>query len=84
MCCFSRRLLLIAYPTGLQMRDCADLSALREVFDLDLGAAEWALMLGCAETDRQKVRVVQARPLLGILCVLFRHLRYVLVTVDVT
>ncbi len=41
MYCFSRRVLLIAYPTGLQIWDCADLSALREVFDLDLGAAEW-------------------------------------------
>ncbi|KJA24731.1 hypothetical protein HYPSUDRAFT_200291 [Hypholoma sublateritium FD-334 SS-4] len=44
------RILLVAYPTGLQMWDCADLSALREVLDLDLGAAEWALMLGGAET----------------------------------
>lgn len=47
--CFSRRVLLIAYPTGLQIWDCSDLSALREVFDLDLSAAEWALMLGGAE-----------------------------------
>ena len=42
------------------MWDCADLSALCEVFDLDLGAAEWALMLGGAETGGQKVRVVHA------------------------
>ncbi len=42
------------------MWDCADLSALREVFDLDLGAAEWALMVGGAETGGQKVRVVHA------------------------
>ena len=68
----------------MQMWDCAYLSSPREVCDLDLGAAEWALMLGGAETDcavhaavlpwkegEEKDALKEARPLLGMLCVFF-------------
>ncbi|KAF8903655.1 hypothetical protein CPB84DRAFT_1773819 [Gymnopilus junonius] len=41
-----RRVLIIAYPTSLQIWDCADLKEVKEVLDVDFGAPEWGLLVG--------------------------------------
>ncbi|KAF8952387.1 hypothetical protein BDZ97DRAFT_1930866 [Flammula alnicola] len=55
-----RRVLVLAYAAGLQLWDCADLSAISEVFNLNFDSAEWALMVGDRRDGSEGVRVVHA------------------------
>ncbi|KAF8972029.1 hypothetical protein BDZ97DRAFT_2070664 [Flammula alnicola] len=59
-----RRVLMLAYAAGLQLWDCADLSAISEVFNLNFDSAEWALMVGDRRDGNEGVRVVHAAVLL--------------------
>lgn len=40
------RFLILAYPAGLQIWDCSDLSAISEVLNLNFDSAEWRMILG--------------------------------------
>jgi hypothetical protein len=41
-----RHVLVLAYPAGLQMWDCADLASISEVFNLNFNLPEWELVVG--------------------------------------
>lgn len=61
------RFLILAYPAGLQIWDCSDLSAISEILNLNFDSAEWKMILGNGKggsTKRQEegmmFRVVHA------------------------
>lgn len=41
-----RHVLILAYPAGLQMWDCADLASISEMFNLNFDLPEWELVVG--------------------------------------
>ncbi|KIM42507.1 hypothetical protein M413DRAFT_444245 [Hebeloma cylindrosporum] len=63
----ARHVLILAYPAGLQMWDCADLASISEVFNLNFDLPEWELVVGRrgargdgSDAAAQQVRVVHA------------------------
>ena len=55
------RFLILAYPAGLQIWDCSDLSAISEGLNLNFDSAEWRMILGNGKggsTKRQEEGMV--------------------------
>jgi hypothetical protein len=47
---------MLAYPAGLQIWDCSDLSAVSEVLNLNLDSAEWRMILGNGKGGSTKIQ----------------------------
>ncbi|KAJ3488016.1 hypothetical protein NLJ89_g11658 [Agrocybe chaxingu] len=50
-------MLILAYPTGLQIWDCTNLSAISEVLNLNLNSDEWGMLLGSPDLSRSTASV---------------------------